>query len=91
MNNGEDPLDFCIFKALSIAHRFIVVRLLLSVHRIIASYEQKSFKLSMEPVSGNNAHTCTGYCCESNVWAIVNLMFGAYIRLARSDEEIYSN
>ena len=75
---------FLLFKALSIAQPFIVVRLQLPVHRITAPYKQKytSFKLVREPVSGVYAHNCTGYC-ESNLRAIVKLMYGAYIHHCR--------
>lgn len=58
--------------ALSIAYRFIVVRLLLPVHQITAPYEQKYtyFKLVKESVSGF-MHIVPR--------AIVNLRCGAYV------------
>ena len=74
-----------MIKALSIAQRFIVVRLLLPVQGITAPYEQKftSFKLVREPVSGA-ARASTGYC-EFDVQGLHTSLQG----LPRSDEEIY--
>lgn len=51
-NQNNKQNNDLIFKALNIAQCFIVVRLLLPVHRITAPYEQKytSFELVRGPV-----------------------------------------
>lgn len=63
-NQNNKQHNDLIFKALNIAQCFIVVRLLLPVHRITAPYEQKytSFELVRGPVLGVYAYNCAGYC-----------------------------
>lgn len=64
-------------KALSIARRFIVAKLLLLVHQITVpppppmSRTYTSFKLVNEKVSWVYAHICMGYC-EFNIWDYIH-------------------
>lgn len=79
-----------LFKALSIAKRFQVVRHLLLLHQIAAPYKQKytSCELVREPVSWVYAHSSTDYCeykvRESEVRGLRTPMQG----LPSIDEEI---